>query len=238
MSSSLSVIVPAHNEERFLDKCLDSIRRSAQQAGIPAEIIVALNRCTDRSREIAEAHGVTCVVDDRKCIAAIRNSGIRASSGEIVLTIDADSWMSRDSISDAVQHLEGYRFVGGGTMTVPERWSVGIIFSLLAIAPYLLRQRISGGMFWFRRETFEQIGGFDENLLSLEDLDFGLRLKAYGKARGQKYGTLRRGRIGTSCRKFDTFGDWYLFKNPCLVRRIFSGRDRSAVDHFYYNTDR
>lgn len=44
--------------------------------------------------------------------------------------------------------------------------------------------------------------------------------------------------IVTSCRKFDRFGDWYLFKNPLLVKRIFSGQDRKAADHFYYDPGR
>lgn len=109
---------------------------------------------------------------------------------------------------------------------------------MLVIAPYVIRCRVSGGLFWLQRETFETLGGFDECLISVEDLDFAERLEALGKEGGQRFGTLRRGRITTSCRKFDTFGDWYLFRKPRLVRQIFSGRDRTAADHFYYDTDR
>jgi hypothetical protein len=65
-----------------------------------------------------------------------------------------------------------------------------------------------------------------------------LRLKAWGEARGQRFGTVYRGGIITSCRKFDIFGDWYLVKNPQLVDRIFQGRDRAAADHFYYDVKR
>ncbi|MFM7117479.1 MAG: glycosyl transferase family 2, partial [Planctomycetota bacterium] len=64
------------------------------------------------------------------------------------------------------------------------------------------------------------------------------RLKRYGKERGLRYGTLWRDGITTSCRKFDQFGDWYLFRNPQLVRSLIKGKDRSAADGFYYDIDR
>lgn len=116
--------------------------------------------------------------------------------------------------------------------------SVGIFFSLLMVAPYVLRRRISAGMFWFLRESFDAIGGFDESLVSVEDIDFALRLKAFGAIRGKRYGTIRRHGITTSCRKFDKFGDWYLFRNPRLVKEIFEGTNSRAADHFYYDVER
>ena len=93
-------------------------------------------------------------------------------------------------------------------------------------------------MFWFKRETFDAMGGFDESLVSVEDLDFALRLKAFGRERGRRYGTIRRHGITTSCRKFDKFGDWYLFRSPGLDKEIFKGTSRRAADHFYYDIER
>ena len=82
------------------------------------------------------------------------------------------------------------------------------------------------------------IGGFDETLVSVEDLDFAVRLKAHGQGRGQRYGTIWRNGITTSCRKCDQFGDWYIFLNPRLVKALFSGRNRHAADRFWYDADR
>jgi hypothetical protein len=74
--------------------------------------------------------------------------------------------------------------------------------------------------------------------VSAEDLDFAKRLKTYGKKKGKRFKTITRAHIITSCRKFDTFGDWYLFKNPGLVWKIMRGDDQKAADLFYYHTER
>ena len=238
MTTRISVAIPAHNEERFIGRCVESILASGQHASEAVEIVVALNRCSDATRTIAESLGAKCVVEDRKCIAVVRNAAVRATSASAVVTIDADSWMSTGSIADLLDRVYDPRYIGGGSSILPERWSPGIAISLLAVAPYILWHRVSGGMFWFLRETFEAIGGFREDFVSAEDLDFALRMKALGKNRQQRYGTIWRNGIRTSCRKFDTFGDWYLFRNPRLVRRLLTGRDREAADHFYYDVDR
>ena len=93
-------------------------------------------------------------------------------------------------------------------------------------------------MFWCYREDFEALGGFDETLVSLEDMDFAIRLKQLGDKSGQKYGVLKRSRIITSSRKFDEFGDWYLIKDKKLTKAIFTGSDREAADKFYYDVKR
>ncbi|MBA4110180.1 MAG: glycosyl transferase family 2 [Leptothrix sp. (in: Bacteria)] len=234
---ALSVTIPAHNEERFIGRCIDSVFRSAQKAGQDVEVVVALNRCTDQTRLIAESMGARCVVEDKKCISAVRNAAIRASSAPAIATIDADSWMSENTVAAVMAHVHDPRYVGGGSMITPERMSVGLFFSAMTVLPYVIKHRLSYGMFWFMRDAFEQLNGFDESMVSVEDVDFALRLRALGRQRGQRYGTIWRHGITTSCRKFDTFGDWYFFKNPGLVRRIFEG-DRAAADHFFYDVDR
>jgi len=238
MKPILSIAIPAHNEEKFLARCLQSIISSARSAGQTVEIVVALNRCSDRTPEIATAHGARCILEDAKCIATVRNAAVRASSAPAIATLDADSWMSPNTVSAVLSKVYNPRYIGGGTAIWPERMSPGIFFSLLAVAPYVIRRRVSAGMFWFLRESFDRVGGFDESLLSAEDVDFALRLKAYGQTLGKHYGTIHRDGITTSCRKFDQFGDWYLFRNPRLVKQIFEGSNRRAADHFYYDVRR
>ena len=234
----LSVAIPAHNEERYIGRCIESILESSRQAAIPVEVVIALNRCSDSTRSIAESLGASCVVEDRRCIAAVRNTAVRASSASAIATLDADSWMASGTVLTVLDHLDDQRYIVGGTIIWPERFSLGIFFSLLTVAPYVIKRGVSAGMFWFSRETFNAVGGFNEDLLSAEDIDFGQRLKAFGQTEGRKYGTIRRNGITTSCRKFDQFGDWYLFRNPRLVKEIFTGKNKQATDHFYYDAER
>jgi glycosyltransferase involved in cell wall biosynthesis len=238
MKPTLSIAIPAHNEAEYVERCITSVIDSARQAALTVEVVVALNRCTDRTQELAESLGARCVIDDTKCIAAVRNTAVRSTTAPIVATLDADSWMSPRTVAAISKHTHDARFVGGGTVVWPERVSVGIFFSLLMVAPYVVKRGVSTGMFWFRREVFDAVGGFDETLVSVEDVDFALRLKAFGRGCGKQYGTIRRHGITTSCRKFDKFGDWYLFRNPRLVKEIFEGTNRRAADHFYYDVER
>lgn len=127
------------------------------------------------------------------------------------------------------------RYVGGGVRIMPERMSLGILFSSMTFAPRLLLERSWAGMFWMRRQVFDALGGFDEGFVSAEDVDFARRLHAHGRRCGLRYGIIARAYIVASCRKFDRFGDWYLFRNRRLVSLILSGHDQEAADHYYYD---
>ena len=244
MSSCLfSVIIPAHNEEKYIGKCIRSIRTAASHAGgmDRTQIIVVANRCTDSTEAIARELGALTVPNQDRSIAAIRNAGARAARGRIIVTIDADSTMTPGSLREIRALLASGKFVGGGAIPRFDRMSLGIMVSsayvALNLAPAMIKSGgfLSGAMFWCLKEDFDRIGGFDETLVSLEDMDFARRLKALGDSRGQRYGTLTKSRVITSSRKFDQFGDWYLIKDRALTKAIFTGRDREAADKFYYD---
>ena len=233
-----SVLIPAHNEEAFIGDCLQSIKYAADRVPDGVEIIVALNRCTDQTADIAARHHAVLVKEDSKNLAIIRNAAARAASGDVIVTIDADSRMSGNMFAEISEKLGTGTYIGGGVLILPERWSVGICMSALTVLPFLLIHRLSAGLFWCLRKDFDAVGGFNEALVSAEDLDFAKRLKAYGKIKGKRFKMITRAHIITSCRKFDTFGDWYLFKNPGLVWKIMKGDNQKAADLFYYDTDR
>lgn len=235
MTPVISLIIPAHNEEAFLPSCLEAARQASERVGEMVEIVVVLNRCTDATEEIATRHGCRIVREDARNLSAIRNAGVTAASGEIIVTCDADSRMHPDAFLDILAKLRTGKCVGGGAMVLPERWSVGIVASALSVLPYLAFSGVSFGMFWFRKADFEAIGGFDTRFVSVEDVDFAQRLKAHGKQTGRGWGTIFRAALVTSCRKFDEFGDWYLLRNPSFVRRVFRGNDRQAADKFWYD---
>ena len=52
----ISIVIPAHNEEKYIGKCLESILKASKSFENQVEIIVVLNRCTDRTEEIAKSY--------------------------------------------------------------------------------------------------------------------------------------------------------------------------------------
>lgn len=79
----LSALVVVHNEEDALDDCLAALR-------FADEIVVVLDRCTDRSEEIARAHDATIEAGSWEIEGARRNRGIDLCSGDWILEVDAD----------------------------------------------------------------------------------------------------------------------------------------------------
>ena len=231
-----SVVIPARNEVQWIGACLDSIRAASGPYPGQIETIVVLNRCTDATEEIARRHGARVVRDDRKNLAMIRNTGARAATGEILVTIDADSRMSANMLVEIDRALAGGNTVGGGVPIRPARWSVGIFLTGLLI--HAMLPGLSAGLFWCHRKDFEALGGFNESLRVGEDVDFAKRLRTFGKKARRPFRTLWRTHIVTSCRKFDVLGDWYCLKRPGLLWRAIHGIDRGIGDKIFYDFER
>lgn len=233
-----SIVVPARNEEKYLPRCLGSIEVAAKFANASFETIVVLNRCTDNTEEIATGSAATIARCDEKNLSLIRNSGAAIARGRILITIDADSRMSPNMLFEVRKQLLEKNAIGGAVSVWPERHSLGIWLTALCLLPLILRDGISGGMFYCLKSTFDEINGFDPSLVSAEDVDFARRLKAYGKSQGQSFSIILKAHIVTSCRKFDTLGDWYFLKNPSEFWRIFKGKDTDIANKFWYDFPR
>lgn len=90
----VSVVVPAHNAERYLGEALSSI---FAQAVRPLEVIVVDDGSTDGTAEIAAAYEpqVRVIRQTNRGAGAARNAGIDAASGDLIAFLDADDlWTS------------------------------------------------------------------------------------------------------------------------------------------------
>ena len=233
-----SVIIPARNEEDFLPSCIEALKSSALKAKAQVEYIVVINRCTDRTEDIAREAGAKIVYCDQKNLSKIRNIGCQAASADILITIDADSLVSENMFQALNKVLKDKRNGAGGVLILPERWSLGIALSMLMLVPIALYYRISAGMFFIRKEIFEEIGGFNESLVSAEDIDFAIRAKSCAKSKGMRFVNIFRASITTSCRKFDKLGDWYVFKNLGMAKELLKGRNQKMADEIWYDFER
>ena len=237
-SPEISIIIPARNEEKFLPACLASIAKAADKASIAIEVIVVLNRCNDQTEDIARRAGCHIAYNDNKNLSQIRNSGVKIARSEIIVTLDADSRMSENMLTAVLAKLSKNNIIGGGVLIIPERISLGIFLTSLGLIPLIFKDKISAGLFYFRKSDFDAIGGFDESFVSVEDIDFARRLRAYGKKTGRKFKMIWKAYILTSCRKFDHFGDWYFLRNPKLFISILRGKDQKAANIYWYDIKR
>src|SRR5688572_9152598 len=101
--STISVVIPAFNEEAYLPRLLDTIEvaRARYVAGREAvQVIVADNVSTDATARIAEERGCTVVSVEKRVIGAVRNAGARRATGDILAFIDADTQVAADTFNE------------------------------------------------------------------------------------------------------------------------------------------
>jgi glycosyltransferase involved in cell wall biosynthesis len=194
MDNRISVIVCAHNEERYLAACLHAVLAQTRR---PDEILVVNNASTDRTRAVAEAiPGVRVVDEPRKGLVVARETGRRETAGRLLAYLDADSrpplqWLERlerrfDRSPDVVGLSGPFRFYDWDLLG---RLTLRIYDCTLAPLTHLLVQRVLrigavlfGGGFCVRRTALDQIGGFDTSIdFHGEDTNLGRRLASVGE---------------------------------------------------------
>ncbi len=207
----VSVVIPAHNEEKYVARCIRSIKKAADVFGGNVEIIVVCNRCTDKTAEIAESLGARVIFNEDRCIAKVRNTGIFAAKGQMVMTIDCDNRMTKGTIREAWRLLRSGRYIGGGAPIRFERYSLALWLNDIMCRAAFCVTGLYCGIFWAEKKTFEAIGGFVDKR-AFEDAETAKKLKKFGKAQGKKYTVLRKNHLINSTRKYDEMGDWMYFK--------------------------
>ena len=209
--TAFSVVIPAHNEERYVARCIASVRHAARYYGAPVEMIVVCNRCTDRTAEIAGKHGAAVIVNGDRSIARVRNAGIAAATGDVIVTMDCDNRMTKGTFREIAALLGTGKYIGGGAPIRFERYSFPLYCNDLLCRLAFGITGLYCGIFWTKRATFQAIGGFVDQK-AMEDVATARALKAYGKKRGLQYTTLRRNYLINSTRKYDDMGDWLYFR--------------------------
>lgn len=104
----ISVVVPAYNEEDYIEKCLQSLMN---QEEMPDEIIVVNNNSTDRTEEIVKKYPVILVTEKKKGTIAARNKGFDLAKGTIIARTDADTIVPPDWIKKIKQHFKDTKLI-------------------------------------------------------------------------------------------------------------------------------
>lgn len=195
----ISVVIPAHNEERFIGEAIASIY---SQTLLPSEVIVVADACSDRTAEIAADLGIEPIEINKRCMSAALNIAVRRATQPWIALLDADDIWKKEKLAsqwkaigafpaaalvscDFIQ-LQGRKKTPLPPRLIRERWDGADVVKLgrdLRIV-----EEIPGNLLpnlglmttcvMLRRDAFDTIGFFDESLLYGQTLELFARVLA------------------------------------------------------------
>lgn len=236
---TISIIIPAFNEERLLGGTLahlNEVRTVFAEAGWKTELIVCDNNSTDRTAEIARANGATVVFEPVNQIARARNAGAKSATGEWLLFVDADSQPTQELLLEVIAQIKSGRCLAGGSVI---RLEPGYPLANLVAGLWnrLSRwRRLLAGSFIFCEATaFRKVGGFSQELFAGEELDLSQRLRELAGASGREVVILHRHPLLTSARKVRLYStrEHLRFVLRAAMRPRSVVRDREACHSWY-----
>lgn len=192
--TSVSYVMPVLNEEKHLERAVESIFKQEQTG--ETDVVIAVGPSSDRTQEIADELAkrfpVKVVANPTGKTPAGLNAAIAAAKHDVVVRVDAHSELSPGYTKLAVEVLNetGADNVGGVMKAVGET----PIQQAVAWA-YMSRLGLGGGTFHvggkagpsdsvylgvFRRTALERTGGFDERMIRGQDWELNLRIRESG----------------------------------------------------------
>ncbi|PIY97021.1 MAG: hypothetical protein COY66_01650 [Candidatus Kerfeldbacteria bacterium CG_4_10_14_0_8_um_filter_42_10] len=109
MSKKVSIILAIYNEEKYLDECIQSL---LQQTYPNLEILAIDDGSTDKSGEIIKKYPVAYLHQPHQGLAAVKNHGLRKSTGEILVFADSDIRFDRNYIDELVKPINEGKAIG------------------------------------------------------------------------------------------------------------------------------
>jgi glycosyltransferase involved in cell wall biosynthesis len=220
---SCSIIVTTRNSAATIHRVL----KSALQQTIASEVVVVDNFSTDVTAEIARSLGakVFQVAGER---SFQRNAGAKLATGDWLLFVDADMVLSPDVVQSSFTECSK---TGADAAVIPQS-AEG--YGFLAKARAFEKACYVGDDFleaprFFSRDLFEQIGGYDPNLVAAEDWDIAARVHAQAavvtRSQGQLIHLDGRIRLSEVFRKMQYYSPSllaYRAKHPDLAARQMS----------------
>ena len=224
----LSFIVPAYNEEFELPHTLEAIRDAAQDRQY--EIIVGDDASTDRTAAIAREVGSKLVSVNRRQIAAARNAGAHAASGDVLFFVDADTRINRRHVTGGIAALEAGCSGGSAWVTVAGTVPMWSRVCLKVFCAVYFGFNLGAGAFLFTtRKNFDAVGSFDESLFVGEEVYFSLALRKLGRFR------ILREPIVTSGRKLRIYSAREILMNSfyAIAHGTRAARSREGLEIWY-----
>lgn len=226
----ISFIIPAHNEQDYLGRTLQSVSRAGRELGLSFETVVVNDASADRTADVAQQHGARVISVDVRQISAARNAGAKCATGEMLIFLDADTVCSAAVVGAAISALRAGAIGGGCAFRFDGRVPFyGRVLQALA-APLYRALKIASGCFLFcTREAFQSVGGFDETLFAAEEAAMSRALRRHGRF------VILREQVITSGRKLRAYSAYEVL--GLLIRLALSGgkatRRREGLNIWY-----
>ena len=199
------------NEAATIASTLDALRRGAPDA----EIIVVDGGSSDTSVAIARPLCDT-LIDASRGRALQMNAGARASHGDALVFVHADTIVPSTFAADIASALSDPAVVGGRFDVVLDSTALPyrIIGAMISIRSRISRTGTGDQAIFVRRDVFDRLGGFPD-LELCEDLDFSRRLKRAGRI------ACLRTRVTTSARRWNRDGVVRTVVRMWLIRAMY-----------------
>ena len=195
----VSIIIPCRDERRFIEKCLLSIIANDYPKE-SLQVLVVDGMSEDGTREILNQFSgkypfIKMLDNPKKIVPVALNIGIKQARGNVIIRMDAHNVYGKDYISKCVKYLRKYNIdnVGGICITLPGRNTLLAQSIALALShPFGVgnahfRIGLKGPKYvdtvpfgCYKREVFEKIGLFDEDLVRNQDDELNVRLQRNG----------------------------------------------------------
>jgi glycosyltransferase involved in cell wall biosynthesis len=195
----LSIIIPAYNEEGYIEKTLLSITRSPHKN---YEIIVVCDSCSDRTEQISKKYTDKVHSVNFKNVAKARNFGASYANGNILVFFDADTVCSENYLHSILKNVDS-GFGYGAPKIISESGTRKGKYIMKKMNTFNKKNKTVGGNCFVQKEHFLKINGFDDKLIKGQDTDFGHRLRN----NGVKYVFIEDAHVVTSERRFKDY--WY-----------------------------
>lgn len=182
MKPAITVIIPARNEEQYIELCLSALEDQDYEKDM-YEIIVVDNNSKDQTKYLVQRHNsVKYLYSAKGPVGAVRNLGLAEAKGELIAFIDADCVAPKNWLSIGAKLLlenENCAFSGryiadGSSKWIEKLWLLGYRSKRFESTDFL------GGCIFVRRSDIQRIGGFNENITSGEDTKLAMDLRSVG----------------------------------------------------------
>ena len=226
----ISFIVPAYNEEQCLAETLDALHQTGRALGEKYEVVVADDGSTDQTAAIAVHKGAVLVSVSHRQIAATRNSGVQASSGDFLIFVDADTVVNSAVVGSAVEAMRKSAVGGGAGLRFDEPAPWFARFLLALIVRVFRAMGIATGCFLFcTRSAFTAVGGFDERYYGAEEIVMSRALKRQGNF------VILKQTVTTSARKLRTYstGETIKMMVGMALRGTKALKQRQGMEFWY-----